>query len=232
MKNLKFILLILFVSFHALGQDINQFDSNGKRHGIWKKNFDDTDVLRYEGAFNHDKEVGLFKFYENINGKSVLAATKQFNDTNNLAEVKFFAPSGKIISEGTMDGRVYIGTWKYYQKTNNELLILEHFDAKGNLEGERFVYYPNGQISEKQFYKDGKLDGLVVGYSTDGKIIMESHYKLGELHGVHKNYFLNGDLEISGQYKNGKKEGVWYFYDKDKTVQEKDFSNPNLKSNE
>ena len=76
----KAILIILFViSGFSYAQEFNKFDDEGKRHGKWRKNFDKTKILRYEGEFFHGKEIGLFKFYKNINKKAVLTATKQFN---------------------------------------------------------------------------------------------------------------------------------------------------------
>ena len=99
-------------------QTINQLDENGLRHGIWKKYFDDTTILSYEGEFNHGKEIGIFKYYKNIENKASLTATKQFNEANNQAYVTFYSSKGKVISEGTMAGKLYIGAWKYYQKTN------------------------------------------------------------------------------------------------------------------
>ena len=34
------ILLVHFFVVAAFAQSINQFDTDGKRHGIWKKNFE------------------------------------------------------------------------------------------------------------------------------------------------------------------------------------------------
>lgn len=101
MKQVLVLLLVVIPTF-IMAQNINQFDENGKRHGVWKKTFDNTNVLRYEGAFKHGKEIGLFKFYKNINNEAVLTATKQFNENDNLAEVTFYASNGMIISKGLM----------------------------------------------------------------------------------------------------------------------------------
>ena len=148
MRNAIATLLVL-VSTVIFSQEINQLDAAGKRHGIWKKTFDNSNVLRYEGEFLHGKEVGLFKFYLNVKNKAVLSATKEFNVDDNRAYVKFLASTGKVISEGTMDGKKYVGNWKYYQKSNSNLLIVENYSDVGELEGERLVYYPNGQVAEK-----------------------------------------------------------------------------------
>jgi len=175
-------------------QDFNQFDANGKRHGVWKKNFEDSNIIRYEGQFSHGKEIGLFKFYKNYKKKAILSATKQFTEEDNKAQVKFLASSGKVISEGRMDGKIYIGTWEYYQKNSDKLLTLEHYNNQGELVGDRLVYYPNGRIAEKQYYINGKF------YNPKGELVSE------------------------GQYKRGKKDGLWKYYEKGDLIKEKDFT--------
>tara|TARA_R110002049_G_scaffold231823_1_gene404402 strand:- start:3847 stop:4548 length:702 start_codon:yes stop_codon:yes gene_type:complete len=219
-----FLTIFILMSSLAIAQGINQFDENGKRHGNWIKTFDNSKVLRYQGAFAHGKEVGLFKFYKNINNKAVLTATKQFNETNNIAEIKFLTSKGKVVSEGKMDGKTYIGTWKYYQKNSDNLLILEHFDDSGRLDGERFVYYENGEVAEEQNYKEGKLDGVSKWYSENKIILKEFIYVDGELHGVAKFFNPKGELLVEGQYKRGKKDGIWKYYENGKLKAQKDFT--------
>lgn len=219
-----FIYILYFLTTITFAQNINQFDANGKRHGIWKKTFDNTNILRYEGEFFHGKETGLFKFYKNIKKKAVLTATKLFNKSDNKTYVKFFSSRGKLISEGEMNGRIYIGEWKYYQKRNNNLLILEHYDDKGILEGERFVYYENGQVAEKQFYKNGKLEGVSVWYSEKNIVLKEFIYVNGELHGLSKYYNPKGELITEGAYKKGKKHGIWKYYENGELIDKKDFT--------
>ena len=55
------MILLFFVCVMGWSQDINQFDAEGKRHGVWKKNFEGTDQLRYEGEFDHGKEIDWLK---------------------------------------------------------------------------------------------------------------------------------------------------------------------------
>lgn len=224
MKTVYSFLIFIICNSFIFAQETNQLDVHGKRHGIWKKYFDDTAVLRYEGEFNHGKEVGLFKFYKNIKKKSVLSATKLFNANDNIAEVKFLASNGKVISEGKMDGKNYIGTWKYYQNNSDVLLTLEHYTKKGELTGERFVYYQKGQIAEKQNYNHGKLEGPAFCYSVKNVVLKEMVYVNGELHGPAKFYNPKGELVSQGQYKRDKKDGVWKYYELGELVKEKDFT--------
>lgn len=224
MKILSGILFFL-ISVTILGaQNINQFDAKGKRHGIWKKNFEDSKIIRYEGEFYHGKEIGLFKFYKNIKNKPILSATKQFNETNNISEVKFLASNGKVISEGQMDGKTFIGTWKYYQKSSNAILTLEEYNNNGKLVGERLVYYPNGEIAERQNYNQGILNGTSIWYSDKGVVLKEFNYVNDELHGEAKFYNPKGELIVEGFYKRGKKDNIWKYYKNGKLVEEKDFS--------
>lgn len=219
-----YIVLVLLTTIVVGAQNLNQFDAHGKRHGIWKKNFDGTEILRYQGEFFHGKEVGVFEFYKNINKKPVLTASKTFNKSNAIADVIFYSSKGAVISEGQMDGKLYLGTWKYYQKNTKDLLILEHYNSFGNLEGERLVYYKNGQIAEVQNYKNGTLEGESVLYSENGVVLKTFIYVNGALHGVSKYYNPKGELITEGRYKNGKKDGVWTFFENGTLIQEKDFT--------
>jgi antitoxin component YwqK of YwqJK toxin-antitoxin module len=205
-------------------QETNQFDSNGKRHGIWKKNFENSEVVRYEGTFKNGKEVGEFKFYKNIKNKPVLTATKLFNENDNTAQVTFLASNGKVISEGQMRGKNYIGTWKYYQKSSKNIMTIESYNDKGELDGDRIVYYPNGQIAEQQNYLNGKPEGESMIYSTKNVLLKSFFYLNGELHGPAKFYNPKGELLSEGHYKRGKKDGVWKYFENGKLIKEEDFT--------
>ncbi|KJD35704.1 inner membrane protein translocase component YidC [Tamlana sedimentorum] len=217
-------IIVLFVSFSGFSQTVNQLDENGKRHGIYKKYFDNTKVLRYEGEFFHGKEIGLFKFYKKLNGKPVLSATKEFNKDNNIAEVKFLTSTGKVISEGLMDGKNYIGTWKYYQKNSDAILTLEHYNENGELNGERLVYFPNGTIAEKKQYVNGKLQGVASWFTETNVLLKTVNYENDLFNGQAKYYSNSGELISEGYYEKDKKIGIWKFYENGKLIEEKDFT--------
>lgn len=218
------LFILLVISNLAFSQEVNQLDSNGKRHGIWKKTFEGTKAIRYEGQFNHGKEVGLFKFYKYLSKESVLSATKLFNEVNNIADVKFFTSKGRVISEGQMEGKNYIGEWKYYHKNSDQLLRIEQYDPNGLQQGELLVYYEDNTLAEKSKYKDGKLNGKSVWYNEKGIPVKEFIYENDELHGLSKYFSNEGDLLIEGVYRNGKKHGVWKYYQNGKLKEEKDFT--------
>jgi antitoxin component YwqK of YwqJK toxin-antitoxin module len=223
MKQLSLVAVLLTCLFVS-AQSINQFDENGKRHGKWRKTFEGTKVLRYQGQFNHGKEIGTFKFYKNIKGKAILTATKVFNEKNDLADVKFFSSKNKVISEGSMVRKKYIGEWKYYHNNSENLMTLEFYNENGNLQGKRFVYYPNGKTAEVRNYSNGKLEGESIWYSLKGVVLKHFIYDNGELHGISKYYNPKGELIVEGAYRRGKKHGIWNYYENGTLTEEKDFT--------
>lgn len=229
--NIRLAVLLLFLTAFSYAQEINQFDADGKRHGVWKKNFEGTKQLRYEGTFDHGKEVGEFKFYKLIKRKSVLTATKLFNANDASAEVKFFASTGKVISEGKMMGKKYIGEWKYYHNRSSQVMTQENYNDKGELEGEKLVYYKDGVVAERANYIAGKLEGKSYWYSVKGVVLKEFLYENDELHGIAKYFNGKGELLAEGNYKNGKKDGIWKYYDNGKLTKETDVNKPKKKTN-
>ena len=197
---------------------VNQFDNNGERHGIWTKNYHNTNQKRYEGTFVHGKEVGEFKYYTLKNGKSVLSAIKVFNEKDSTASVKFLASNGKIISEGNSQGKKSIGKWIYYHKNSEVVMITENYNDQGELTGERTVYYKNGQVAERALYKNGLLHGLSEWFSDKGKLIKSSVYENDDLNGLSINNDSNGNISSKGRYEKNKKVDVWEYYTNGKLI--------------
>lgn len=223
MKNFL-IIAFCFISSSIIAQSINKLDDKGERHGYWKANFDKTNEPRYEGTFEHGKEVGTFKFYKLVEGKSKLSATREFLPDSDMINVKFFSSKGKLISEGMMKGKIFIGKWVYYQNKTKGILSTENYNDKGILEGEKMVYYENGQIAEKSIYVNGEIDGTSMWYSPNGNALKEFTYRNGELHGIAKYYDIDGVLLAEGIYRNDKKHGIWKYYENGKLTEEKDFT--------
>jgi len=224
MEKIALTLFCFLYTFVIAAQSINQFDASGKRDGIWKKNFKGTTILRFEGNFKNGKEIGLFKFYKNIKGKAVLSATRKFNEIDNITEVKFYTSKGKVISEGKMRAKMYVGTWKYYQKNGEDLLMIEHYNDYGVLNGEKLIYYENGQVAEKKFYVNGFLSGDATNYSLKGVVLKKLYYEKGELNGEAKFFSPKGELLVIGNYKDGQKNGIWKYYEGKKLTKTKKFN--------
>ncbi|NER15986.1 toxin-antitoxin system YwqK family antitoxin [Spongiivirga citrea] len=223
MKSLVVFLLLFAQSMVA--QSINQFDENNERHGIWKKYFDGTKQLRYEGQFEHGKEVGLFKFYTR-KSKDQPVATRFFKSGSTEVEVKFFALSGRLISKGILVDKKREGVWELFQKDGKTLLSKESYKS-GELDGLYEIYYKNGKLSETFQYKFGLKDGPSKKYAPNQTIIHEVVYVDGKLRGPATYYDIKGSVIIKGEYAADRKAGLWKYYEGDKLVKEVDYKNWN-----
>ncbi|GAA4244759.1 MULTISPECIES: toxin-antitoxin system YwqK family antitoxin [Winogradskyella] len=204
--------LTLFLTSVYAQNPVNQFDKDGLRHGIWTKNYHNTDQKRYEGVFKHGKEIDSFKYYTLSAGKSVLSAIKVFNEKDSIADVTFLASTKKVISEGKMNGKRFIGTWTFYHKNSSAKMIVENYNENGLLEGERFVYFKNGLVAESAHYKNGLLHGESKWFSEKNVLLRHTHYKDDHLEGKTINYDANGNITSEGNYIKSQKKGIWKYY--------------------
>jgi antitoxin component YwqK of YwqJK toxin-antitoxin module len=222
-----FIFTIILTLAYAQ-KSVNKFDKDGKRHGLWTKDYHKTDQKRYEGVFEHGKEIDTFKYYSLSSGKSVLSATKVFNATDSIAEVTFYSSKKKVISKGKMNGKRYIGQWIYYHKNSSKAMIIENYNDKGKLDGERKVYYDTGVVAEIANYKQGKLNGESKWFFKTNKPLRQSYYKDDVLEGKTINYDSDGNVTSEGNYDKDKKAGIWKYYKGGKITKEIDHTNQKI----
>jgi antitoxin component YwqK of YwqJK toxin-antitoxin module len=218
MRLLIFFSLSLTVAFAQ--KPVNEFDEQGRRHGYWSKNFQGTDQIRYSGQFNHGKEIDTFNYYTLSQGKSVLSAVKVFRPDTDVAEVSFYTSTGGLISKGQMKGKTYTGTWVYYHKNSDQVMILENYNTNGVLDGEKKVYYKNGTLAEDSTYKNGKLQGKVSWYAEDGQLFKMLTYEQDVLSGPGEYFEPGGKIASKGLYKDNKKWGKWTYYKNGKAYKE------------
>lgn len=215
------IIIFLLSSVSALAQaDINQFDAEGQRHGIWKKKYPGTQQLRYEGQFEHGREVGTFRFYCKSCGSQPTTVMEYHQD--GTATVSYFTPKGHLVSTGTMRQKKRVGDWVYYHKGSKKIMMREQYE-NDLLHGEKQTYYPSGQLAETQRYEKGEAHGENRYYSPEGVLIKNLQYALGKLEGPASYYDASGNLIIEGTYKNGQKHGLWKCYEEGKLTKEETF---------
>ncbi|WP_196892425.1 toxin-antitoxin system YwqK family antitoxin [Aureivirga marina] len=216
-KLLFYTFLIAAIFSQKSFAQVNQFDKNGKRHGAWKKYYSNNQI-RYEGQFNHGKEVGVFLFYdEKSDGKPTIM--KKFQENSSIAEVLFFFPTGKLKSEGKMDGKNRIGEWKYYYNDGKRLLSKENYQ-NGKLDGITTVFDKNGKIIEETIFIAGEKNGIQKKYTDAGKLIEAITFKNNKRNGEASFYGVDGVLVLRGQYLNDKKVGKWIRFKNGKKVGE------------
>ena len=224
-NNLVFgFLFLVNISIFAQA-DYNKLDDKGNKNGLWKGRYEDTKNPKYEGAFEHGKEVGTFTFYDNTKTKTVIA-TREFNPQDNSAYTIFYDQKKNKVSEGKLVNRLYEGEWKYYHKASKVVMTIENY-RNGKLEGLRSVFYPNSKIAEEIHYKNDSKEGLYKRYTESGIIIEESNYKNNEYDGLAT--FKDpddGTIVSKGMFLKGKKAGNWQFFSKGKLVKETNMNDP------
>lgn len=219
------LLILLTVTVPVMGQEVNTFDADGKRHGIWKKYYPNSKQLRYQGEFNHGKEVGTFKFYcEDCKDQPVLI--KEFSADSDTAKLNYYTPEGRLESTGEMVGKLKTGTWTYFHKDGNTPMTVESY-KEDKLDGLKTTFYPDGSKTEVVNFVNGKREGESRYYSPAGVAIKFFTYKDDMLNGPVKYYDAKGNLLVSGNYKNDAKHGLWQYYEGGKLVKEERFPKPN-----
>lgn len=218
MKQIIFLFL-LFSAFIATAQDkINQLDNKGNRHGLWRGTHKESNRIRYEGTFNHGKETGIFKYFDDTKAAPVIA-TRDFSKGDGSCYAIFYDQKGNKVSEGILANKLPEGEWKYYHYESKQLMSQEFYKS-GKLEGVRKVFYKDGTIAEEINYKNGIKVGKAKTYSEKGQLIDSHIYKNGQYDGVASYYDGLGNKMYEGNYVNGKRVGTWKFFEKNKVIKE------------
>lgn len=202
------IILLLFTWPSPAQSTINKYDTDGNRHGVWKKLYSNGN-RRYVGNFDHGKEVGTFKFYA-ITGEEHPMILKAYKEGSNIIDVRYFSIKGTLESQGQLIDKERVGSWSYFFSDGKTLLSTESY-KKGLLDGESKTYYKSGQIAEVAHYKAGKLHGNSIRYSDAGEPTENLTYNAGIIHGPAVIYDEKGEIFARGQYEKGIKAGEWEF---------------------
>lgn len=222
----KGIFILMFLNLFCLNAqtDFNKLDEKGKKHGVWRGFFEGSKRPRYEGTFEHGKEVGVFNFYDDTKAKSLIA-TREFSAKDNSAYTIFYDQNKNKVSEGKVVNKLFEGQWKYYHQASKNIMTTENY-VNGKLEGLRTVFYPSGKIAEEINYKNNLKNGFYKKYTEKGIVLEESMFKNNIYSGLAIFSDTNGNIVSKGQFVNGKKSGVWQFFEKGKLVKEMNMSFP------
>ena len=107
-------------------EKVNQVDKNGKKTGVWIKYYD-NDKIRYQGQFEADQEVGVFKYYSAVSSEHPIII-KTFSKDTGIAKVEFFSVDGVLESKGEMYGEKRVGKWLYYLSDGVTLVSEENYN--------------------------------------------------------------------------------------------------------
>ena len=206
----KQIFLGLFlVAFSICSAQENRTDSDGNRHGYWKVNFEGTSHTKFEGLYDHGKQIGEFKYYKKGQYRHP-SAIMNFSESDTVS-INYFTQTGNIISTGKLLNRERTGKWTYYHKDSDSIMMTEVY-KNDSLNGLQQTYFTNGEIAEKTNYRNGEKNGNSKIYSKNGQVVKDLNYLNGQLHGKAKYYSLKGELIMEGTYHEGQKTEDWKNY--------------------
>lgn len=207
MKNILCLTFILTSFFLSAQADINQKDSQGRKHGIWKKKHTNG-RLRYVGHFDHGKEVGTFRFYYD-NGD--VRAINKFRGKTGICYSLQYGNDSILAAEGKYIGSKRDSIWTFYNIVG-DLISRESYknDVK---EGVSETYFPNGKMAETFVYQEGKKVGDWNQYYDTGKPKAKGVYVNDMLEGEVVYYAINGKPRAKGKYLKGLMHGRWYYFD-------------------
>lgn len=216
MRNIIFFLFTMLFSVLHAQTETNKLDAKGLKHGVWKGIYEESKRPRYQGTFEHGKEIGLFQFFDDTQKGDVIA-TREFNPKDNSAYTIFYDQNKNKVSEGKVVNKLFEGLWKYYHYASPAVMTTENY-KNGKLEGLRTVYFPNGKIAEQINYVNNLKEGAYKKYTETGIIIEESFFKNNEYDGLAIFRDVNGNVVSKGLFAKGLKTGIWEVVENGKLV--------------
>jgi antitoxin component YwqK of YwqJK toxin-antitoxin module len=208
-----FLISLLFSVLHAQ-TEYNKLDAKGLKHGIWKGVYEESKRPRYQGIFEHGKEVGVFQFFDDTQKGDVIA-TREFNPKDNSAYTIFYDQNKNKVSEGRVVNKLFEGEWKYYHYASPAVMTTENY-KNGKLEGVRTVYFLNGKVAEQITYVNNLKQGAYKKYTENGIVLEESNFKNNEYDGLAIFRNDSGIVVSKGMFTKGLKTGTWEVFENGK----------------
>lgn len=210
-----FLISLLFSVLHAQ-TEYNKLDAKGLKHGLWKGVYEESKRPRYQGTFEHGKEVGVFQFFDDTQKGDVIA-TREFNPKDNSAYTIFYDQNKNKVSEGRVVNKLFEGEWKYYHYASPAVMTTENY-KNGKLEGVRTVYFLNGKVAEQINYANNIKQGTYKKYTENGIVLEESFFKNNEYDGLAIFRNDSGIVVSKGMFAKGLKTGTWDVLENGKLV--------------
>ncbi|MCF8381686.1 MAG: hypothetical protein K9H49_19080 [Bacteroidales bacterium] len=208
-KRITLFILVLIVPLTAFNQEpeINKYDNQGLKTGVWKKYFENGNLL-YEGTFYQGKPVGtLRRYYEG----GVLKAELTFLPDGIQSYAKLYYESRNLAAEGKYIGQEKDSTWNYYSFYNKRLTLKESY-IRGARNGESIKYYDDGSVAENMMWKNDVMHGLWEQYYENGQLRLTCINIDGVRDGEYSSFNSDGTKSIHGNYIMGKMDGIWEYY--------------------
>ena len=118
---------------------------------------------------------------------------------------KSFDEKGNLISESSQkeDGTLHGITKNYIEKR----LFSEENYTDGVLDGNRKIFYANGNVEISEIYKNGILEGNYIAYHTNGQEMLKANYIDGSMQGLVTTFFDDGNIKEEVTFIDGEENG-------------------------
>jgi antitoxin component YwqK of YwqJK toxin-antitoxin module len=184
--NFKILIILLLAAPLSWSQSVNQKDTQGRKQGVWQKNYPKSRAFEYKGQFKDDKPVGTFYYYYVSSKKKAIIV---HDEKTGRSTAVMYHENGVLMAKGIFRNQEKDSIWEYYG--------------------------PSGRISTKESYSNGKLNGNQIVYyvfedPSDRRMIVAkvTPYVMGIINGDVIEYFDTGVIKSKVTYVKGKKEGV------------------------
>ena len=208
-------------------EQINRFDEEEKKHGIWKE-FYENGKVKWEGDFKHGILDGIVREYNKKGGLKTMNMFVDGDLNEDAKEVKFFElskeirPNGSYLIGGYADEmkqgifREYDSTGvliKSYKYRNNFKIAEGILDSTGLENGEWKYFNTDGSIKAIGKFNHGKRVDLWLYYHKGGEIEQKGLYVNGLPHGEWRWWYINKQLRRQEYFRYGKEDGESIEYD-------------------
>lgn len=211
--NKVFGLIFFTFLFHQGVGQINQNDSEGKKHGLWEKQYENGEI-QYRGNFEHGIPVGTFRRY--YDDGSLQAVIDYRSPGENYATL-YYPEIELKMAEGKYIDQERDSIWTFYSEEG--VLTSKESYEDGDKEGMTEIYYSDGSISERMMFKNDLKNGLWEQYFNNGNPKLKAYVVDGvKYDGKYTTYYPDGIKLQEGQYVDGKKESSWYLFNEDGSV--------------
>ncbi len=133
---------------------------------------------------------------------------KEFWKSSDIPIIEcMFTSSSENLKDGFyLDNLKLIGRYRewYRPSRGGKLLKICYYNSKGNLDGFKRIWYPNGNRKMESYYSSsGELNGEYKEWYVNGEKREESNYSSGNLDGEYREWHANGIKQEISIYKNG-----------------------------
>jgi antitoxin component YwqK of YwqJK toxin-antitoxin module len=207
----KLLLLSVLCLFHFLSfsqENINKTDTKGMKQGKWVSRYPGGS-LKYEGAFEQNKPVGVWKRYHE-NGAT--KALMYYRPNSERVSASLFDDKGTLYAKGVFEGSLRDSTWNFF--IGEKLIRIENYKL-GKKEGKSIGFDRDGKVNSEKEWKNDSPEGKCVDYYPGGAKRSEVTFQGGKRNGPAIFYDENGVVSMDGKYAADLSDGDWNVYDKE-----------------